>query len=101
MQVENKNANISRLQEEISELKQNSIINNSRPNDTSSFMFNNSFGNRSASQLARSRTRMGSNNFDKESNDGSVVRDASFGSLLGHSILSYRSRGSNAGNKED
>lgn len=63
-------------------------------------MFNNSFGNRSASQMNRSRSKANSN-FDKESNDGSVIRDGSFGSLLGMSVLSYRSRGSNQGNKED
>lgn len=86
VQVENKNENISRLQDELFELRQNSVVKNT---ENSSFMINNSFGNRSASNLNRSRSKY------NDSNEGSFGRDNSYGSLLGVSVLSYRSRGSN------
>lgn len=85
------------MQEEIAELKQNSIIRNEKPAD-SSYLFNNSFNNRSGGHN-RSRSKVQNNSFEKDSNDGSFVREGSFGSLLGLSILSYRSRGSTSANK--
>ncbi len=55
--------------------------------------------NRSATQIYRNKSKL--SNFDAESNEGSVARDPSFGSLLGNSMLSWRSRASNKSNKAE
>lgn len=96
VQVENKNSNISRLQNEIVELRQNLLVRNESPDK--SYLLNSSFGNKNGN-LNRSRSKIQNSSFDKDSNDGSFIREGSFGSLLGNSFFSYRSRGSNSVSK--
>ena len=84
VQVENKNMNISRLQEQIEDLKQVSY--SQQPNSIY-YPLNNSNLNRSGRS---SRKKIG-NSMEKDSNDGSFLKDLSFGSMFNGSL---RSRGS-------
>lgn len=88
-QITNKNENIVKLNQEINELKQNVT----GRMDSTSFMANfSNLKNYNNSILSKSRGRLNSS-LQKGSNDGSLVRDDSLGSLLSGSLFSYRSRG--------
>lgn len=65
-----------------------------------SMLFNNSF----QTKTYRNRNKSISNSSDKDkdpNNGSSLFRDSSYGSILGHSFLSSRSKGSNAGSKAE
>lgn len=85
MQVENKNTNISRLQEEIEEMRQSSYR-----QDPGSIHYN-PINSSKLNRSARSSRKRLNESQEKDSFDGSVMRDLSFGSIFTGSV---RSRGS-------
>ena len=87
VQVENKNMNISRLQEEIDDLKQVSYSQQHQPNSIY-YPLSSSNLNRSGRS---SRKKINNSSMEKDSNDGSFLKDLSFGSMFNGSL---RSRGS-------